>query len=200
VAVDAPGFAVAWRGGFFDLLTRVRSGELPRMNADAMHRRLLDDIAPSFPSLNLTPGDKDELTQAWHLLPAWPDAQPAIARLRERYVVVVLTVLSYRLVLDCSKQNGIDWDGIVSCEFLAHYKPDREAYLDAMRLLQVEPLQCLMIAAHAWDLEAARGAGLRTAYVPRPDERGPASGDRSPMEGVDLNTLGFDDLAGRLLG
>jgi hypothetical protein len=36
--------------------------------------------------------------------------------------------------------------------------------------------------------------------VPRPDERGPASGDLSAMQGVDLNTLGFDDLAGRLLG
>ena len=56
----------------------------------------------------LTPEDKDELTQAWHRLPVWPDASSAIARLRERYVVIVLTVLSYRLVLDCSKHNGID--------------------------------------------------------------------------------------------
>ena len=65
----------------------------------------------------------------WHRLNAWPDAPAAIERLRSRYTVVVLTVLSWSIVVDCSKHNGIDWDGILSCEFLGDYKPDAPRHI-----------------------------------------------------------------------
>ena len=199
--VDAPAFTVAWRTAFFEALGRVRSGELPRMNADELNRHTLDDVASGFPAMALTGAEKDELTCVWHRLDAWPDAAPAIARLRERYEVVVLTVLSYSLVLESSKHAGISWDGIISCEFLPHFKPDVEAYHDGIRLLQLEPSQCMMVAAHRWDLEGARTAGMRTAYVPRPHERGPnPQPDLSPLPDVDVNSTGFEDLANKLLG
>ncbi len=200
-SLDAAEFAVQWRGLFFETLAKVRSGELPHLNADGIHRRTLDEVSSRYPTLALSDDDKTELTAAWHRLPAWPDAGSAIERLRARYEVVVLTVLSYSLVLESSKRNGISWDGIISCEFLPHYKPDREAYLDGVRLLQLEPWQCMMVAAHPWDLEGARGAGMRTAYVPRPYERGPnPAPDLSPQPGVDVNAIDFDDLANKLLG
>jgi 2-haloacid dehalogenase len=31
----------------------------------------------------------------------------------------------------------------------------------------------MLVAAHVYDLRAAQAQGLRTAYVPRPDEHGP---------------------------
>ena len=201
VSVNAGAFAVQWRELFFDTLAQVRSGDLPRMNADAIHRLTLDRVASSFPMLSLTDEDKSELTLAWHALPAWPDAAPAIDRLRARYEVVVVTVLSYSLVLRASKRNQISWDGIISCEFLQHYKPDREAYLEGAQLLQLEPSQCMMVAAHQWDLQAARGAGMYTAFVPRPYERGAnATPDLSPLPGADISAIDFNDLANRLLG
>ena len=86
--------------------------------------------------------------------------------------MVVLTVMSTAIAIDSSKHNGIEWDGIISCEFLGHYKPDREAYLGGLRLLGVEPGQAMMCAAHHGDLRAAMAAGLRSAYVPRPGESG----------------------------
>ena len=201
VELDAGDFAVQWRGLFFETLAKVRSGELPHLNADVIHRRTLDEVSARSPALALNDDDKTELTAAWHHLPAWQDAAEAIERLRARYEVVVLTVLSYSLVLEASKRNGIGWDGIISCEFLPHYKPDREAYLDGVRLLQLEAWQCMMVAAHPWDLEGARGAGMRTAYVPRPYERGAnVAPDLSPQPGVDVNAIDFTDLANRLLG
>jgi len=173
VTVDAPAFATGWRELFFDTLAKVRSGALQRMNADGIHRLTLDEVAPRFSSLALSDLEKDNLTDVWHRLPAWPDANPAIQRLRARYTVAVLTVLSFGIVIDSSKRAGIDWDAIISCEFLQHYKPDVDAYLDGLELLGVEPREAMMVAAHEWDLKAAKEAGLATAYVPRPRERGP---------------------------
>lgn len=53
-----------------------------------------------------------------------------------------------------------------------HYTADRnpKAYLEAMRHLSVQPHQCAMVAAHIFDLRAAASLGMRTIYVPRPDE------------------------------
>jgi 2-haloacid dehalogenase len=57
----------------------------------------------------------------------------------------------------------------------------------------------MMVAAHLGDLRAAKAVGLKTAFVPRPLEYGPAGkpdlkGDAS----VDVEAKDFNDLAARL--
>jgi 2-haloacid dehalogenase len=200
VELDASAFAIGWRERFFDTLALVRSGALPRMNADGIHRLTLDTVADRYPPLGLTDEEKDGLTDVWHRLSAWPDANPAIQRLRSRYTVVVLTVLSFGIVVDSSKNSGIDWDGIISCEFLKHYKPDVDAYLDGLDLLGIEPREAMMVAAHKWDLLAAKEAGLATAFVPRPRERGEHTQSEATLEAVDVNAADFAGLADLLLG
>ena len=199
-AVDAAVFANIWRRRMFEELALVRSGDLPWMNADQLHRRVLDELAEQHPSLGLSAADLEELNSVWHRLSAWPDAPAALARLRERYSVVVLTVMSTAIAIDSSRHNGIDWDAILSCEFLGHYKPDAEAYLSAVRLLGVQPEEALMCAAHRGDLRAAIAAGLHSAYVPRPGESGEGNDrDLSPRPEFDINAADFTDLADQLL-
>ena len=43
-SLDVTQFATDWRRGMFARLARVRSRELPWMNADELHRRVLDDV------------------------------------------------------------------------------------------------------------------------------------------------------------
>ena len=128
VEVNSAQFANEWRREMFEMLAKVRSSELPWVNADQIHRRVLDDVAPRYPTLELNDSDLDELNQVWHHLNVWKDAPQAIERLRSRYTVVVLTVLSWAIAVDSSKAAGIGWDGIISCEFLGNYKPDAPAY------------------------------------------------------------------------
>lgn len=198
--LDPARFANTWRRRMFEELQRVRRGDLPWMNADQLHRRVLDELASQHPSLELSAADRDELNGIWHRLSVWPDAPDALRRLRERYTVVVLTVLSTAIAVDSSKHNGVEWDAILSCEFLGHYKPAPEAYLAGVKLLGVEPAQAIMCAAHPGDLRAAMAAGLPSAYVPRPGESGEGNdGDLSPQPDFDINALDFTDLADQLL-
>lgn len=171
--VDARAFTNDWRRTMFKLLAEVRAGLLPRHNSDLLHRLALDHVLPRYPGAFLNERQKDELASAWHLLKAWPDAAVAIETLRGRYTVTVLTVLSWRSVVASSKAAGIGWDGILSCEFLPAYKPERAAYLAAPRLIGCAPHETVMVAAHADnDLEHALKAGLAGAYVDRPSEYG----------------------------
>ena len=201
VEMDYASFTNNWRWRMFELLGQVRSGDLPWMNADELHRRALDDMIEQYPVLNLTTTERDTLNQVWHRLQVWPDAPQALDKLRSRYTVVVLTILSWALVVDSSKTAGITWDGILSCEFLGYYKPDPEAYQTGARLLGIAPHEAMMVAAHSGDLRAAKAAGLHTAYVPRPGERGEGNDpDLSPQPDFDVNATDFHDLAQQLVG
>jgi len=198
--VDADQFADEWRVRMFSILDRVRNGELRRINSDRMHRLALEDIAPSYAQMELSAGELDEINTVWHRMPVWPEFPDALMRLREHYRVVVLTVLSFASVVDSSKYNGISWDGVLSCEFLGQYKPNPEAYLQACHLLGLQPARVMMVATHPLDLEAARGAGLKTALV-RPKFREPErSGISSKVNTSNYDCIAADytDLADRL--
>ncbi|MCB9929280.1 MAG: HAD-IA family hydrolase [Alphaproteobacteria bacterium] len=198
--VDARAFANDWRRTMFRLLAEVRAGRLPRHNSDRLHRLALDHVLPRFPSAFLSERQKDELASAWHVLRAWPDAAAAIETLRSRYTVTVLTVLSWRSVVASSKAAGIGWDGILSCEFLPAYKPERAAYLAAPRLIGCAPHETVMVAAHAdGDLEHAVRAGLAAAYVDRPSEYGETRAPALPERRYYMaEAVDFADLARQL--
>jgi 2-haloacid dehalogenase len=79
------------------------------------------------------------------------------------------------------------------------FKPNREIYLDAVRLLDLAPSEAMMVAAHTVDLEAARQAGLRTAYIDRPLEFGPSGvAEPVPRTPFDVSANCFTDLADKL--
>src|ERR671926_173843 len=77
------------------------------------------------------------------------------------------------------------------------YKPAPGAYQTAARLLAVEPAELMLVAAHPWDLEGARNAGLRTAFVERPLEYGPGSPARAHPD-ADESVADLLELAERL--
>jgi 2-haloacid dehalogenase len=80
-----------------------------------------------------------------------------------------------------------------------HYKPQPEAYLKTADFLGLAPAECLLVAAHENDLEAAAACGLRTAYVHRPSEYDDAPGKSPPAPGAfDIVASDFLELAERL--
>jgi 2-haloacid dehalogenase len=164
---DASAVAVDWRRRMFVLLEQMRAGEITPTNADGLHRLALDDILPTYPELDLSVGERDQLNEVWHQLRVWPDFPEALDTLKTKYTVIVLTILSWSIVVDSSKLRGLWWDGVLSCEFLGGYKPDHEAYLSATRLLRIRPEEAMMVAAHPGDLQAASEVGYRTAFVAR---------------------------------
>jgi 2-haloacid dehalogenase len=103
------------------------------------------------------------------------------------------------LLVNMAKHARLPWDCVLSAELFRHYKPDREAYLGAAALLGLEPREVMLVAAHKDDLHAARACGLRTAFVPRLREYGPAARpDASPEAVFDYHARDFLDLARQL--
>lgn len=202
--VDFVQFATDWRVWSFDMLARVNRGELPWTNLDHIHRQVLDDVLEKHTAISLSASERDDLTEVWHRLRGWPGAADAIHRLRSRYTVIVLTVLSYAIAVDCSKHNGINWDGILSCEFLGAYKGPPNAYNAAIRLLRLQPSETMMVAAHMNDLKNSTRAGMSTAYIHREGESNVTPGYSDIQTAtadpkIDIVASDFPDLANKLL-
>jgi 2-haloacid dehalogenase len=71
--------------------------------------------------------------------------------------------------------------------------------LTAARLLGAETAELMMVAAHPWDLDGARGAGLQTALIERPLEYGPGSAAHTYPD-ADESAADLVELAERLGG
>ena len=197
VELDVPAFCFQWRRRMFETLAEVRKGNLSWRNADQIHLAVLDELGEQHRELGLTSEDKHRLNSAWHRMDVWEDVPDALIRLREHYVVSILTVLSLSIVVDSSRHAGIDWDAYLSCEFLGVYKPEAEAYQKAARLFGAEPSETMMVACHPPDLAAAQHAGLKAAHVkPKVWEMG-SEGDSS---GFEIQAESYTDLADQLCG
>lgn len=61
----------------------------------------------------------------------------------------------------------------------------------------MQPAELMLVAAHPWDLEGARGARLRTAFIDRPLEYGPGSPAREDPD-ADESVGQLHELAARL--
>ena len=103
------------------------------------------------------------------------------------------------LELHLAKFAGLPWDCIITAENARCYKPRAEVYRTAIELLGMAPAEVMMVAAHNYDLRAARAEGMRTAFVPRPTEYGPRqTTDLGPEDDWDVVAADLLDLAVRL--
>src|SRR5580698_4851715 len=199
IRVDWARFADQWRDGYVPSMAKVRAGELPWTNLDGLNRALLDELLKEFHITGLSEAEKDHWNRVWHRLKPWPDSIAGLTRLKKKYTIAPLSNGNVALLTDMAKHSGIPWDLILSAELARHYKPDREAYLTAVTLLELKAEEVMMCAAHSGDLMSARSFGLRTGFIHRPKEYGPTrkADDAKPGD-FDVVSSDMLDLASRL--
>ena len=189
LAVDWDAFADAWRAGYRPAMARVRSGELPWMNIDQLHRMILDELLERFGIDSLTEDEIDHLNRVWHRLDPWTDARRGLALLKRRHIIATLSNGNVALLVNMAKHGRLPWDTVLSAELFHHYKPDPESYLGVVDSMYLKPHQVMLVAAHNGDLKAAQKCGLSTAFVLRPGEHGPNQKTDTKADG-EWNTTG----------
>jgi len=198
VRLDWEAFADAWRAEYQPAMEEVRTGRLPFSKLDLLHRRNLDRVLE-----RLAPAPVDEVTRArlngaWHRLDAWPDVTPGLARLRTQFLLAPCSNGNISIMVDLARRNGWIWDAIAGAELARDYKPKPAVYLAAAAAFDCAPAEAMMVAAHSSDLAAAAAAGLRTAFIARPDEFGPGRGEAHASVPVDVSARSMMKLAERL--
>lgn len=194
--VDALAFATAWRAEYDPAMARVRDGARGYVPLDDLHQENLDRVAARF---GVTVPDLEVLNKAWEKLDPWPDVVKGLKELRIQRIIAPCSNGSIALMTRLARYAGLPWDCILGADLARDYKPQPKVYLASCAALRLDPDQVMMVAAHNRDLHAARAAGLRTAFVPRPQEHGPGQvTDLGPEGDWDIIAPDFPDLAAQL--
>ena len=154
-------------------LLNLGKDEPPAYNFDGAHRMVLDDLAERHGLQAFTDAQRHKIAyETVHNFECWPDFPAVLPRLRDKYICASFTILSFRIIMDTARRNGLSWDAVFSCEAIGKYKILPEAYDTVAHYLQLEPGQICMVACHNFDLNAAKKQGFKTAFVKRPQEWG----------------------------
>lgn len=194
-------FALKWRSAFFSSL-HSRFAADPNAapeDIDITHRRTLDSLLAR-EGLDWPGESRKFLVQAWHSQVPWPDVVPAMHRFRKKFFVVVLANGTTRLQLDLVRSSDIPFHMLFSSKLLGLTKPNPQIYRRAAELMGLEVEECVMVAAHAYDLDAAKGVGMKTAYIRRDTEDADFSEEdfESVRERVDFFMDGREGENGRV--
>jgi 2-haloacid dehalogenase len=177
---DWPAVADSWRSRYQPALARVISGQRPFATLDVLHAEMLDEVIAEYRLEGI--GDRAGLVRAWHRLTPWPDSVPGLTALRPRHILTPLSNGGVGLLTRLARAAGLPFDCILSAELAGTYKPDPRVYALVPAFFDVPPERVLMVACHPGDLQAARRAGLRTGYIPRPAEWGLATAPPPPPD------------------
>jgi 2-haloacid dehalogenase len=192
-------FAEDWRGLYQPAMEEVRSGRRPWTILDVLHRESLLKLLDRYNVKGLQEHEIRHLVTIWHRLDPWPDAVPGLTRLKRRYIIGTLSNGNIGLMTRMAKRAGLPWDVVLGAEAARAYKPLPEAYQRNAEMLNLEPRQVMLVAAHNGDLAAAARVGLRTAFVLRKAEHGPDQRtDLAASEAWDVVSDSFIGLADAL--
>lgn len=199
LTADWAALADDWRAGYEPAMGEVRSGRRAWTCLEQLHRESLDLLLPRHGLDAVSDRLRKQMVLGWHSLDPWPDAVAGLQRLKQKYIIGTLSNGGVRLLADMARFAGLPWDVIFSSDNFRHYKPDPSVYLGAAELLDTSPGNIMLVAAHNYDLAAARQHGYKTAFVARPTEYGPRqSKDFKAESDWDYVAKDFGELAAKL--
>jgi 2-haloacid dehalogenase len=194
---DWAGVVDDWRRAYQPALDRARQDASWR-DLDSLQRETLNDVLARH-GVALPAADAETLIRGWRQLRPWPDSREGLDRLRRKHVTATLSNGHLALLADLLKFGDLRVDALLSAQLAASYKPDPAVYLAALTLLDCPPRDAGMVAAHASDLRAAAGLGLRPVFVRRPLEWGHGARPEDPpaLDGL-IDAEDLTHLAGQL--
>lgn len=166
VGADAPGFVSGWQEAYRDRVLAVREGRRPYATAEVLGAEAVATVAADR-GLDLTDPQVEQLVMSGRHLEPFPDVVEALSRLAAGHALVALTTAGSAQAFAMSRFAGLRWTTMISADIVQAYKPDPQTYRYLLHELQLDPDECLFVAAHPWDLAAAARHGFRTAYVDR---------------------------------
>ena len=104
--------------------------------------------------------------------PAFPDSAAALARLKERFKLGVITNCDDDLFAASNRRLGVEFDWVVTAQQAGAYKPDERPFLVAFERLGLPRERILHVAQSLYhDHVRARRLGLTSVWIDRRGDR-----------------------------
>lgn len=165
-SLDPAGFVRTWEWAYLHEGMVDTFLGCPRTPFEELRRRTLSQML-SQAGVEHSRDDIEHLLTVRAKPTLFPDVAEALTALRGRYTLSVLSNGDLAVLERIVSTLDIPVHRTISVEQADCYKPDQRVYRKAAELLGTDSGQILHVAAHAWDIRAARVSGMRGAYIDR---------------------------------
>ncbi|KAF1979470.1 haloacid dehalogenase [Bimuria novae-zelandiae CBS 107.79] len=165
-------FAQQWRDSYKAFTAKLAADPgIPWKTVDEHHFDSLKELMFQWGLDGLWTYDElRALSLVWHRLNPWSDSAQGITLLNQLYWTSTLSNGNHSLLTDLGAYTRIPFTHFLSAEMFGTYKPSPAVYVGAADRLGITTKECVMVAAHLNDLQAAKSNGMQVAYVERPGE------------------------------
>lgn len=169
IGPQAETFSETWRSK--QLEYSFRRGLMRRYENFAVCTRHSLDYCCAKYEVSFSAGQKDALLQSYRALPAFGDVEESLVALQAKgHRLFAFSNGSVEAVEDVLQANGLrQWfEGVVSCDALATFKPNPDVYHYFMREAG-DSNNAWLISGNPFDVIGAVSAGMKSAWVKRSD-------------------------------
>jgi 2-haloacid dehalogenase len=117
--------------------------------------------------IEYTEDDVQYLVTCIERLQPFSDGPAALARIRTRYKIVVLSNGDPDMLEAAKQYHKIPFDRVISVAEAGAFKPHVVTYRKAAELMDIRMDEALFVANHAFDCIGAKSAGMYTAFIDR---------------------------------
>jgi 2-haloacid dehalogenase len=117
--------------------------------------------------IKYTPDEVRYLVACIEKLTPFPDVPEALARLKTRYKIAVLSNGDPDMLETAKQYHKVPFDNVISVAAANSFKPHVATYTKAAEIMGVAMDEVLFVANHAFDCIGAKAAGMRTAFIDR---------------------------------
>jgi 2-haloacid dehalogenase len=218
VSFDCYGTLIDWERGILPVLRQLLSSREIDLSDDATleqfaefesefekseynyikYREVLQEIVQQFGKrFNFEPTETElncliESIKNWQ---PFPDTVAALAALKQKYKLAVISNIDDDLFADTAKHLKVELDWLITAEQVRSYKPSTRNFEIALATMGIAPEKLLHVAQSIYhDILPAASMGISTVWVNRRHEKTgfgatlPASG-QPDLEVPDLKTL-----------
>ncbi|KAG9010532.1 hypothetical protein FRB90_007777 [Tulasnella sp. 427] len=153
----ASDFAHNWRSSFFNFLFDLSERQQMMSGAD-VYRITLKQTMEKFQVGEDEWSEEviNDLVKSWETASAWNDTAPGLRLLRKKFILLGLTNGVTIVTINTNRRTGMEFDAILNSDIIGAYKPNPKIYQTALKALAAGDGEVAMVAAHAYDLEAAK--------------------------------------------
>jgi 2-haloacid dehalogenase len=141
--------------------------------------------------LQVTAEQRRRLREAWLHPTPYPEVAAALPRLKEKYVLAILSNGSPKMLQTGLEQTGLrsHFRRVISADAVKLYKPSPKVYQLAPKHMQLNKSEILFVSSNSFDVVGAKNFGFKVCWINRSgvplDRLGPKP---------DLVAKSFDDL------
>jgi 2-haloacid dehalogenase len=141
----------------------------------------------------LDPDDAKAALSLMRTLPPYPEVKPALERLKQKGLRLATLTNSPQAGVKAQMEHaglaGL-FERQLSVESVGKFKPHRSVYTWAAQEMGVAPEECMLVAAHGWDIAGAQWAGMQTAFIAREGQQKFPLASEPNIDVSDLTALG----------